>query len=99
MLLKSQLGRKRSRAEILADKEQAAVEKEQIAENARRIEQLESLLIAQDQKIKLNDAAAEFCNVMMSQGAIKLDEAGKFAIVDQQEQEQYQRVQANSKQK
>jgi hypothetical protein len=37
--------------------------------------------------------------VMMSQGAIKLDEAGKFAIVDQQEQEQYQRVQANSKQK
>jgi hypothetical protein len=41
--------------------EQPPAEKEQAAENARRIERLESLLVAQDQKIKLNDAAAEFC--------------------------------------
>ena len=48
MLMKSHLGRKRSRIEILADKQAKADEEERAARNEQRIAELEQQLGLQD---------------------------------------------------
>ena len=98
-MMKSHLGRKRSRAQIAADKAAELEAEEAARRNEIRLQQLEEQLAIQQSRAQQNDQANQFANYMMCEGHIKLNESGEIELVNQAGQAQFEQIKASPKKK
>ena len=96
MLLKEKTNRRRSKAEILAAKEQEAERLRDEIARIKEIQELRDKLELKNQEAKRHQQASEIINEMIRTGSAKVNEQGQLELIPQSSPSQYMEPQPGS---
>jgi len=85
MLLKEKTGRRRSKAEILAAKEQEVERLREEQARIREIQELKDKLELKSQEAERHQQASEVISEMIRTGSAKINEQGQLELIQQQQ--------------
>ena len=95
MLLKEKTARRRSKAEILAAKEQEVERLREEVARIREIQELKDKLELKNQEAERHRQCSEVINEMIRTGSAKLNERGELELIPQQQPTSFQEAQSD----